>query len=187
MCDPVTIATTATLISAAASGAKMIGDVAQYQQQKQAAARQENLLMHTMADQQSALNVQQVQVNEQNAQQMSERAKQALIERGHMIAAGADTGVEGSSQARLLNASTMAEAQDMATLEQNRNAAEAQNTLNKRGIVNRTQSGLNQVVQPSLVGTGLKLIGDGADAYSAMYKPTSPTSSTGYGMGNRSA
>jgi hypothetical protein len=181
MCEPTTIMLAVSAVTSA------VGAVAEYQQTKSSAAAQETNLQNSMAEQQSALNVQQVQVNEQTAQQVSERAKQALIERGHMIAAGADSGVEGSNQARLINGSQMAEAQDMATLDANRRAAEGQNQLQKRGIVTQTQGALNQIKQPSLVGTGLKIIGAGADFYTAGGLKSKPTSSAGFGMGNRSA
>lgn len=92
-------------------------------------------------------------------QQASERAVQAIRERGHILAAQADSGVEGNSVERTLNESAFIESQDQAAIRRNA-ATEQFQTLNERNAQVRTANQQIAAIQrPSQLGTALQIIG----------------------------
>jgi len=163
MCDPVTITTLAiSAVSAAAS----------YQGQRNAANLQQQQITANVNANQSALQVQQNQVNEQSTQQMSERAKAAMIERGRFLAISADSGLGGNAQSRGLNDIQFGESTDMATLEANRLDTSAQLNRDSVSQVRQGNQYLASIREPSLLGAGLQIAGSTLSAYGSQNRPS---------------
>lgn len=156
MCDPVSITTLA--ISAVSS-------VAAYSGQRQQARAQEAGIRANYRERDAAMQAQQFEQNQQATQQMSQRAVEALRQRGRLAAALADSGLGGSSQSRLFGDIDMQEATDLATLEANRASAIAQGERQRRANTSGTNAELASIRQPSLLGTGLQIAGAGLDSY----------------------
>lgn len=109
------------------------------------------------------------QINQQASDAMSDRAREAMIERGRLRVISAESGVgDGSgSQDQLTRQSYFDEGYDMSRIESNRSAKQDQAQLDARGGQAATQSRLNAIEasKPSLIGTGLQIAGAGAAAY----------------------
>lgn len=151
MCEPVTIATLA--LSAASS-------VASYTGQRQQARAQEGAARDALIVNQQALDVQQLQQNERASQEMSVRAREALMQRGRLNAIAAEGGA-GNSMDRIAGEINLATATDMATIERNRVMQNNQSQLQKAGMRATAQSQINMIKQPSEIGLALDLMSTG--------------------------
>lgn len=100
------------------------------------------------------------QINRSATDQMSERAKAALIEQGRLRATGG--GASGASWDRLFERSTGAAGRDIASIEANRVSQQRQNIQEARATRADFQSKINQIRRPNL----LTLAGDLAGAAS---------------------
>lgn len=158
MCEPTTLAAITLAVSAASS-------VAAYSAQRQQAKAQEHAAQDAYIANQTALDVQQNQVNEQASQEMSARALEALRERGRLRTIAADMG-SGNSMARLEGEVNLSTATDLATIERNREMREQQAQLEKRGMQSHAQSQVNLSKRPSAVALGLDLANSGLKSYS---------------------
>jgi hypothetical protein len=156
MCEPVSIGMAIASVAMSAAQAQ--------QQQKgmeQAAAAQSAALHEGFARNQTQLNVRQGQANEQAAAQASERARQALIERGRLQAIGA----EGLNVGRMINESEMVEGADLATLEANRAGQQWQSQVEKAGMRAQAVSDFNQIRRPTSRGAmALQVAGSALNA-----------------------
>lgn len=118
---------------------------------------------------------QQHQIDAQASVDMSERARQAMIQRGKLRVLGAESGIDGNSSDQAERQSQFDQSFDMAAIEGHRNALQSQAYLDAKGGVAATNSTLNRIQQPSLIGTGLRIATDGLDAKSA-YDKKNPSS-----------
>jgi hypothetical protein len=175
VCEPATIATIVAVASAASAVATPLLQARAQQQYASAATQSIN---NQSAVDEYAINAKLQQEGEANAAQMSERALDAVRARGMLDAL--DTGL-GQSRDRLgfeigLNAAT-----DMATLEANQKNQQAQALLSKRGVYNNSAAQLSQVKHPSLIGTGLAVVGGLTQSMQPVSRlPTSNARSIGY-------
>lgn len=170
MCDPVSMMATSIAISAVQAGVQY--DSTRAAANKQADATRANFYANDAASQ-----VQQNQIGEQASQQVSERARQAMIERGKLRAIQADSGVGGNSAERGFADINFGANQDIATLEANRDNSVAQAQRNKESGLMQANNQLAAIKQPSLIGAGLQIAGASVDAYSR-YK--APVNKAGY-------
>lgn len=99
------------------------------------------------------------QINASAAQEMSERAKEGMIERARLRVISGESGLAGVSTERIGAESYFNQGTDITTLENNRRNTLAQAFENAKAGRARSQSQMNSVQQPSLIGTGLQIAG----------------------------
>jgi hypothetical protein len=124
------------------------------------------------------------QINANAADQMSARARAALIERGRLAAAAAESGL--GDNGRIMSESLFNESADIAHLEANNSANLKQAGLDAQGYAAQSQSRLNTTVRPSLVTTGLQIASEGATAWDKTH-PYDPKKPGGSGSSDSSA
>lgn len=162
MCEPVS---TMTITSMAMSAA---GAVASYVGQSQAAKRQGDAAQAAYDSQVTQTRNEMVQQSQAAAEQMSERARQAMIETGHLQALAVDSGTNGGgSNDRVANESNFNAGQDIAAMQANASSAQRQMVNGLRGSYAQAVSRTASIQQPSLVGTGLQIAGGALNAYTS--------------------
>lgn len=150
MCDPVIALSVVSTV---------VGFIGQQQQ----ASAQHDAIQADYNNKQATLNQQAQQTNAAATADMSERSRQAMIERGRLQVIGAESGLGTGNLDRTTQQSEFNQGFDIATIEGNRKNAIAQNTLDSTGAYAQAQSRSNAVRQPSLIGAGLQIAGAGAD------------------------
>lgn len=128
-------------------------------QQSQSARAQEAAIRAGAEASHAAVGRQYQQVQEQTAQDVSERAKEAMIERARLRVFSGESGLSGGSADRLQTMSRMNEGTDMATIEQNRRNTQEQLFEEAKAGNAQARSRLNSIQQPSLIGAGLQIAG----------------------------
>ena len=103
--------------------------------------------------------VRQEEINKQSANDSTERARQAEIERGRMRVVAGESGALGASQDRLINDSLFQEGMDVATIESNRQSSIKQTNVDANSLRAQNQSTANLAYAkaPTLLGTGLQI------------------------------
>lgn len=154
MCDGVsetTIATYAAMAIAAASAAA-------------SAAQQANMARKQTESAQSAYDSsvvqtknQQVETNQASTAQQSERARQALVETGHLNALANESGTAGGSDDRVTNEANFNAGTDIATIQANTASQQRQLINNLNGSYATAEQRDASIVNPSLIGTGLQI------------------------------
>ena len=162
MCEPVSTLTAASMaIGAASSIAAFVG-------QKQSADRQSDAAQQAYDSSVSQIRNQQTQETQQAAEQMSERARQAMIETGHLNALAADSGTNGGgSNDRVANEANFNAGQDIAAMQNNASSAQRQLAMQASGAYSQAVSRDAAIQQPSLIGTGLQIAGSTLSAYNS--------------------
>ncbi len=157
MCDPMSIAVTSMVIGTASS-------VMGFVQQSQQASAQTKAIKANYAQQTEALKLQYDQTNKQATDEMSMRAREAMIESARLRAVSGESGLFGLSNDRIQNESAFNLGTDIASIESNRLATVKQ--LHQEGLETRanTASRINQITRPSLIGTGLQIAGTAVNA-----------------------
>jgi hypothetical protein len=145
---------------AALIGMQVAGSVMQYQGQKSQATAVQQANEQNYATQMEAVPEQYRQNDAQAANDMAERARQALIERGRLSVLGGESGLSGVSTQRLLHESAFTEGTDISTIDQNRVNTNNQIYAEAKGARATTQSRIASINRPSLIGTGLQIAGD---------------------------
>lgn len=165
MCEPATISglTTLTMASMAASAATAI---AGYVGQSQAAKRQGDAAQAAYDSQVTQTKNEMTQQGQAAAEQMSERARQAMIETGHLQALAADSGTNGGgSNDRVTNEANFNAGQDIAAMQANASSQQRQMVSQLNGSYAQAVSRTASIQQPSLIGTGLQIAGGALNAY----------------------
>jgi hypothetical protein len=105
--------------------------------------------------------VRQEEINKQSANDSSERARQAQIERGKMRVITGESGALGVSADRIINDSLFNEGMDISTIESNRESAIKQTNADANSLRAQNQSVINTAASkaPTLLGTGLQIGG----------------------------
>lgn len=143
-----------------------------YQGQQRAASAQAEAANSAHNASMMQLEEQRRQVNMQTSQEMSERGRQALMERGRLRAAAAEGGVGGNSISRIFGANEFNYGQDLAMMQVNNRNVMRQSAAEASGIAAQTQSRLNSIERPSLLNAGLQIAGIGMEGYSKYKKIT---------------
>lgn len=164
MCEPATIALVGLAISTAATAYS-------YTEQKSAAKDQRNAARDQYGREQVALDAQAAENRSAAQGAMSERHRQALIERGRIRAAAGESGLYDNG--RIEAESYFNEGSDIASITNNESSAQAQVGRNREASRGSMQSGLNQSRGPSLVGAGLQIAGAGVNS-AATYRQHNP-------------
>lgn len=152
MCLPVAI----LAVQAAAAVASAVGAA-------DAARRNAHQAQDATTQSYGALQDQRIQLDAQSTDQMNERSKQAMRDAGTLNNIFADSGLSGNTQERLANESAATASQDITTMERSRAAGISQTGNEASAMRARAQSQVNQVRQPSLIGTGLQIAGAALD------------------------
>lgn len=184
MCEPASISTltTLTIASMAASAA---GAVATYVQGSQSARKQSQAAQAAydaqVIDTKNAMTEQ----NQAAAEQMSERARQAMIETGRLQALAIDSGTNGGgSNDRVTGESGFNASQDIAAMQANAASQQRQMATQLRGAYAQAQSRTASIQQPSLIGTGLQIAGSTLNSYTSLQRakaaPGGPGTPTKY-------
>lgn len=153
-----------TMASQLMLGAQVATSVLGFVQQRGAADAQAAAIQANHEQQMRAYEEQQRQNNAAAAQQMSERAREAMIERARLRVIAGESGLAGISTDRIENQSRFNEGYDIASIEANRSNSAAQLYNEARGLRAQSQSRLNSINRPSLLGSGLQIIGAVAGA-----------------------
>lgn len=172
MCDPISIAAASFAVSAISTGV-------QYDSTRRAANQQADAIRANTSANDAALQLQQGQIAEQTTQQMSQRAVEAMRERGRLTAALG--GMGGTTADRVLNESGFNEGQDMATLTANAQSREFQAQNERVAGARHANQELASIRQPNLIGAGLQIAGAGLNAGATYYdqKSRMPTNKAG--------
>lgn len=157
MCDPITLAGMSLAVGVASS-------VAGFVQQSSQVNKRDKAIKTDYAQQTEALKLQYDQTQKQATDEMSERAREAMIERARLRVIGGESGLTGGSNDRIENESQFNLGTDIASIESNR-----QNSMRQLGEEGKqlragSQTQINQVKRPSLIGTGLQIAGSAVDA-----------------------
>jgi hypothetical protein len=136
--------------AAAVAGVQGASAVADYFGGRRLAAQQTSSLFDSFGSGMAGFAERGEQINRSAKDQMSERAKAALVEQGRLRAMGGD-GASGQSWERLFARSEAALGRDLASIEVNRSAATRQNTRDAMEFRAQVQSNLNQVRRPTLL------------------------------------
>jgi hypothetical protein len=155
MCSPV----------AAFAAVSVVKTIADYNDQRRQAAtlrqqaEQENQELNRTLDDAHA------QTDARAKEEMSVRARAALLERGRLTAIAADSGVTGNSQDRVLRESRFNEGYDITTIETNRTSQQAQIERARRSGDLTYARQLAAARGPSPLGAMLSIGGNVAGAY----------------------
>jgi hypothetical protein len=151
------IATASLLVGVASS-------VGSFVQQGQQAKSQRRAMEANYAQQMDTLQQQYKQTNQQATDEMSARAREAMIERARLRVAGGESGLSGNSNDRIVNESSFNEGFDIASIESNRQNSLRQIENEGKGIRSGNITEMSRIQKPSLIGTGLQIAGAAVDA-----------------------
>jgi hypothetical protein len=183
MCEPATIMATMAIASTAIG---VGSSVMEHDAQRRYANTQRDLQDQAIRDQSKEIRdnfgfedasvvAQQGEIDRQATGQASERARQAMIERGRLVAAFSSNGGGGSAQ-RAIHNSDYTLGADMATIESNRSSNIAQTQRQRSSIARSANSQEARMyaqrqtfAKPTLLGTGLKIAGQVVNGASMYY------------------
>lgn len=168
MCEPASISTL-TALTVASMTASAASAVVGYVGQKQSADRQSSAAQQAYDYQVGQIRNQQTEETQQAAEQMSERARQAMVETGHLQALAADSGTNGGgSNDRVTNEANFNAGQDIAAMQNNASSAQRQLANQANGAYSQAVSRDASIQQPSLIGTGLQIAGSTLSGYTSL-------------------
>lgn len=102
--------------------------------------------------------------------EMGERARQNLIELGHLHALQADSGLSGASPDRVEGEIQNLAQKDIVTIQQNSQRKQQQTAAQGQGSASSASSMLGNVQHANYVGAGLQIAGNAYSAYSGYQK-----------------
>lgn len=137
--------------------AQMAQVVVGYAGQRQQARDVRTNALAAQDDAFAGIEAQQLQVNAHASDVATERSRQALQEAGTLSAIFADSGLSGASQERIKATAAGSAARDLDTIERNRQNRITQSNAEAGGVAVKTQSTINSVKHPSLIGAGLQI------------------------------
>jgi hypothetical protein len=132
---------------------------------RQSAKAQDAAIRQNAAINQERMTAQVRQTNDAAREEMSERARQAMIERGRLQVIAGESGLSGWD--REVNSTFYSESTDIATLESNRRNRIEQMNVEGRASTANTNNQLASVKRPSLLGTGLQIAAAGVNHQTA--------------------
>ncbi|SCX57642.1 hypothetical protein [Nitrosospira sp. Nsp1] len=202
MCEPISISAMATSIAAAASSAAaattaavtgmstasalaagslavgVAGAGASYMQQNQQAKFRDKASQANYSQQMGTYKEQQDQVNKNSIDQMSQRARENMIQAARIRAVHGESGLGGNTNDRIINENSFNFGTDVSSIESNRLAQQRQLNQEAKSIRAGAQTQISQIPRPSLIGTGLQIAGSAMDAattYKGLKAPRSKT------------
>lgn len=176
MCEPVTISTTTALAISAAMAAASAA--VSYVTAEKQADRMSDANQRAYDDSVVQARNQQAEQDAQAKDQMSERARQAMVETAHLRALSAESGTAGGTNDRVTNEANFNAGQDLAAIQGNAQSAQRQIAQQARSGYATAQNRQAQIQQPSLIGTGLQIAGAYANYQVGLGKLNTPKGST---------
>jgi hypothetical protein len=164
MCNPLAI------LAGAQIGGALIGARAESQQANALAG----MIGQNFALQNEALDAQRGEITARASDEISERARQAVLERGRLRAIAAESGLTGISQERALRESFFNEGLDIASIESNRDRSLEQTERTRKSSQIEAQRQVAGLKRPSLLGVGLQ-IASAAGNYANRSSTRTPT------------
>jgi hypothetical protein len=140
-------------------GIAIASAVLTYTQQADAASKTASAIKANAEAQAASTQEQYRQINQNASDKMSARAREALIETAKLRTISGETGLSGVSADRVQGESLFNSSTDIASINTNRVNALEQARLGAGSDVARSQSQLNSIRQPSLIGGGLQIAG----------------------------
>ena len=167
-------ATSAAVVGMTAAEALALGSLAvgvggagaSYMQQNQQAKSQGKAARANYDQQMLTYQEQQTQVNKNSIDQMSQRARENMIQAARIRAVSGESGLAGNTNDRILNENSFNFGTDVSSIESNRLAQQRQLNNEAKGIRAGTQTTMSQIQRPSLIGTGLQIAGEAVKAKS---------------------
>lgn len=141
------------------------GTAVAYNAQRQQSKAVANAANASLKNQMDQLSLAQAQTNEQTSDAQSERARQAMVERGRLQAIFGESGMQGLSADRIFGESYFNEGTDIASLENDRQNKIQQLQLEKSGASAQYVSRVNSAPRPSALTAGLQIAGSAASLY----------------------
>lgn len=162
MCNPAAIA-----------GLQAFQTIVQYQQGKKDARSLQEAATAAYENDKVAQQLQNQQILDASRQEITQRAKSALIERSRLRTAAGESGTVGSSVNRVIQQPNQDAGFDIAAMVGNRESRTMQAHLERQASYARYKSRLNQATPPSPLVAGLQIAGIGADYYTKTHTPKS--------------
>jgi hypothetical protein len=133
----------------------------QFTQEAKQAKDTERAMQENYAQQMDTLQEQYAQTNKQATDEMSVRAREAMIESARLRAFSGESGLAGISNDWIQNESAFNLGTDISSIESYRQASLRQLYQEGREVRAQTTSKINEVMKnrPSLIGTGLQIAG----------------------------
>lgn len=152
-------------INLAALAITAISAGASYAQSAQNAKKQTTMVEDGYEKERRAILQQYDQINQTAQGDLSERHKEALLDEARLRTIGAESGLAGATNDRIEQEATNNAAQDMATIDANRQRQMEQ--AHTQGGARQSQAGgqLAGIRQASAMGAGLQIAGAGVDYY----------------------
>lgn len=144
--------------------------VASAKQQKDSANRQEQAIQDGLARDREATAEQYKQIQKSSMDEQAQLHTNILIDSARIAAMQGESGMQGASHARVAQEAENNNAQDMATLEQNRQRQMTNARLGGVAQQSRASVQLAGIRRPSNAGTALQIGG----ALASQYKPGAP-------------
>ena len=169
---------TASALAAGSLAVGVAGAGASYMQQQQQAKSQGKAAKANYDQQMLTYQEQQTQVNKNSIDQMSQRARENMIEASRIRAVYGESGLAGNTNDRILGESYFNFGTDVSSIESNRLAQQRQLNQEAKSIRAGAQTQMSQIPRPSLIGTGLQIAGstmDAATTYKGLKAPRSKT------------
>ena len=144
MCDPV-------------SGMLAASMLLNYQQTKENNEIQRRNLIQTNANNNVQSQVIKNQIQEKTNQEISQRAKAAMVERARLNVSATQSNIYGAVVDRFTNQSLHNQGVDITTMEGNKNAQMIQADVDANAMASKIQGEINAIQDPSWLATGLQI------------------------------
>ena len=144
-----------------------IGAITSFIGQSAAAKAQDKQIQAGYALQSEAFAAQRQEIQDTAETEISDRVRQAQIERGQLRVAQGESGLTGASHNRLERDVQFQAGADISRIQKN---AENRTKASKReqaGARHRAKTNALQIRRPSIIGTGLQIAGAGVDYHNA--------------------
>jgi hypothetical protein len=175
MCEPISLGTlgtiTATQLAVASAATSALGSIATFAVQSQNADRQASAAQSAYDSSVVQIKNQQVEQSQAASAQMSERARQALVETSHLQALSNESGTNGGgSNDRVTNEANFNAGTDIATMENSASSQQRSLAGQAQGAYSTASQRMSSIQQPSLIGTGLQIAGAGLSSATGLQR-----------------
>ena len=155
-----------TALQIASFAVSAVSAISQYQDGKNAAAAQQQMIEDGLAKDRAATARQYEEINRVSQDDSAHRHTEFLIDSARLKAIGAESGLAGATQDRVEQEAENTANTDLATIESNRQRQAEQ--AHSQGLAKATQASiqLSGIRRPSAMGAGLQIVGAGIKSYS---------------------
>lgn len=165
MCNP----------AAAMAGLQITQALVQQQGAKKQARAEREAATAAYGAESAQLQLKALQTAQQSREEISQRTREALVERSRLRTAAGESGLTGASITRAIAQPEVAAGLDIGTMIGNRQAQFQQIGAEQQSSYARYRSRMNAAVAPSNLMTGLTIAGAGLDYLTSTQKPSTQT------------